>query len=127
MILGGVLLLRLAAAVHRRAATWRDVAAFASTIALSAGAWFTSFRVLFRGLFQASFELAADPCSARLRSLCISWNHRLEHLAAAWLDHLSSAHRTPSRNCASQSAFDIMRPAHGVGRWCRRQLDLRRR
>ena len=47
VILGGVLLLRLAAAVQRRAATWRDVTAFASPIALSLGAWFTSFRVVY--------------------------------------------------------------------------------
>ena len=53
LLLGLVLLLRLGAAVHRRAATWRDVAAFVAPIVLSLGGWFIFFRILY-GTFNPS-------------------------------------------------------------------------
>ena len=53
MVLGFVLLLRLAAAIHRRAATWQDAAAFAAPIALGLGAWFAFFRIIY-GTFNPS-------------------------------------------------------------------------
>lgn len=53
MLLGFVLLLRLGAALYRRAATWRDAAAFAAPIALSLGGWFAFFRIIY-GTFNPS-------------------------------------------------------------------------
>ena len=53
LLLGLVLLLRLGAAVHRRAATWRDVAAFITPIVLGLGGWFIFFRILY-GTFNPS-------------------------------------------------------------------------
>ena len=53
LLLGGVLLLRLGAAVGRRGATWRDVAAFSTPIILSLGGWFVFFRIIY-GTFNPS-------------------------------------------------------------------------
>jgi hypothetical protein len=59
VFLGLVLLLRLGAAVHRRAATSRDVAAFATPILLSLGGWFAFFRVIY-GTFNPSAQHGGD-------------------------------------------------------------------
>ena len=53
MLLGFVLVLRLAAAIYRRSATWRDAAAFATPIVLSVGGWFAFFRIIY-GTFNPS-------------------------------------------------------------------------
>jgi hypothetical protein len=53
LLLGVVLLLRLGASVHRRAPTWRDLAAFATPIVSSLGGWFAFFRIAY-GTFNPS-------------------------------------------------------------------------
>ena len=53
LLLGFVLLVRLLAAVHRRASTWRDVAAFATPTVLSLSGWFAFFRIVY-GSFNPS-------------------------------------------------------------------------
>ena len=53
LLLGLVLLLRLGGVVHRRAATWRDIAAFTAPIVLGLGGWFAFFRILY-GTFNPS-------------------------------------------------------------------------
>jgi hypothetical protein len=52
-VLGFVLLLRFASAIRRRAATWRDLAAFLTPIVLSLGGWFFFFRIVY-GTFSPS-------------------------------------------------------------------------
>ena len=52
-LLGLVLLVRLGETVHRRAATWRDGAAFLTPVVLSLGGWFAFFRVVY-GTFDPS-------------------------------------------------------------------------
>ena len=56
VFLGFVLLLRYWGAVHRRALTWRDVAAFAAPIVLSLASWFGFFHTLY-GTFNPSAPL----------------------------------------------------------------------
>ena len=56
VLLGFVLLLRYWGAVHRRALTWRDVAAFAAPIVLSLVGWLAFFHTLY-GTFNPSAPL----------------------------------------------------------------------
>ena len=51
--LGLVLLVRIGAAIHQRAATWREAAAFLTPIVLSLGGWFAFFRSVY-GTFNPS-------------------------------------------------------------------------
>ena len=57
--LGLALLLRVGAAVHRRAATWRDVVAFALPILVGLGGWLAFSRVIF-GTFNPSVQHGGD-------------------------------------------------------------------